>query len=159
MAEYLAWYRSLPFDMGATTATGLEAGIEAHGGSIHEGMWRTAAAKNTDSKANGALMRSAPLGIWGWRLREEDLCAAASADSRLTHPNPTCQHASAVYCLAIRHLVLNPGDDTGAFGTAKQWAGRLDAREIVDWLGLPEDDVDVAYHQRASRDAARWWLH
>jgi len=52
-------------------------------------------------------MRSAPLGIWGWRLDEADLVTAAMDDSRLTHPNLTCRHASALYCLAIRHLVRN----------------------------------------------------
>jgi len=144
--EYLALYKSIPFDIGNTTSTGLAGGLKAAGGAIHEGMWRASEKENTGSKANGGLMRTTPLGVWGWRLAEADLVAAASADSRLTHPNATCQYVSAVYCLAIRHLMLNPGDGNGAFETAKQWAKRLENEEIGEWLvGLVERNVDVGY--------------
>ena len=143
--EYLAWYRSSPFDIGNATTNGLSGGLAAAPGRVHEGMWRAAAAKNADSKANGALMRATPLGIWGGRVTEEDLAAAASADSALTHPNPTCRHASAVYCIAIRHLVRIPGDGAGAFTTAERWAERLHADEIVEWLRLAGADIDVGY--------------
>jgi ADP-ribosyl-[dinitrogen reductase] hydrolase len=143
--EYLAWLRSDPFDIGNATTNGLSGGLASAPGDVHEGMWCAAAAKNLDSKANGALMRAAPLGIWGWRVNEEALVAAASADSRLTHPNQTCQHASAVHCLAIRHLELRPGDGEGAFASAKEWAQRLHADEIVEWLGLARDNADAEY--------------
>jgi ADP-ribosylglycohydrolase len=143
--EYLKWYQSLPFDIGNTTATGLEGGLRAAPGTVHCGMWR-AAERSMGSKANGALMRVAPLGIWGWRIREDELVSAVSAECRLTHPNSTCQHASAVYCIAIRHLVLNPGDGVGAFARAKEWTKRLGNAEIVEWLGLAEQRIDVGYH-------------
>jgi ADP-ribosyl-[dinitrogen reductase] hydrolase len=131
--------------VGNATTNGLSGGLAAAPGRVHEGMWRASAAKNADSKANGALMRAMPLGTWGWRLDEEDLVAAASADSRLTHPNPTCQHASAVYCLAIWHLQRSPGDGFGAFTVAERWAERLDACEIVAWLALARDNVEAGY--------------
>jgi ADP-ribosyl-[dinitrogen reductase] hydrolase len=144
--EYLKWYQSLPFDIGNTTATGLEGGLRAATGTVHVGMWRAAEQQSMGSKANGALMRVAPLGIWGLRIREEDLVSSVSAECRLTHPNPTCQYTSALYCLAIRHLVLNPGDGVGAFARAKEWAEHLGNTEIVEWLGLAEQGVDVGYH-------------
>jgi ADP-ribosyl-[dinitrogen reductase] hydrolase len=147
--EYLAWYRSPPFDIGNATATGLEGGLAAAPGRVHEGMWRAAAAASAGSKANGALMRATPLGIWGGRMTEEDLAAAASDDSGLTHPNPTCRHASAVYCIAIRHLVRNPGDGAGAFTTAERWAERLGADEIVGWLGCARRSVDTGFYPHA----------
>lgn len=143
--EYLAWLHSDPFDIGNATRNGFSGGRAAAPGTVHEGMRHAAAAKNADSKANGALMRATPLGGWGWRLDEEAMVAAAMADCGLTHPNPTCKHASAVYCLAIRHLVLNPGDGAGAFAAAEGWARRLHADEVVEWLGLAGDDVDVGY--------------
>lgn len=144
--EYLKWYQSLPFDIGNTTATGLEGGLRGAPGTVHGGMWRAAERQSMGSKANGALMRVAPLGVWGWRLSEDDLVAAAMADCRLTHPNLTCQHASAAYCLAIRHLVLNPGDGVGAFATVKERTERLGNAEVVEWIGLAEQGVDVGYH-------------
>lgn len=98
------------------------------------------------SKANAALMHAAPLGIWGWRLDEADLVTAAMDDSRLTHSNATCRHASAMYCLAIRHFVLNPGDGVGAFARANAWAERLGNSEIVEWIDFAERNVDVGYY-------------
>ena len=147
--EYRAWLRSEPFDIGNATRNGLSGGLAASPGNIHEGMWRAAAAQNAESKANGALMRAAPLGAWGWRLNEEDLVAAAMADAGLTHPNPTCKHASAAYCLAIQHLVITPGDGVGAFAAAKVWADRAGAEEVLEWLGLAEENVDVGYWPQA----------
>ena len=147
--EYLDWLRSEPFDIGNATRNGLSGGRAASPGNIHEGMWRSAAEHNGGSKANGALMRATPLGIWGWRLSEEALVVAAMADSRLTHPNPTCQHASATYCLAIRHLVLHPGDGEGAFAAGERWAEHLGADEIVEWLGLARSDGYGGYVPQA----------
>lgn len=60
--EYLAWLHSEPFEIGNATRNGLSGGFVAAPGKVHEGMWRTAAAKNADSKACGALMRATPLG-------------------------------------------------------------------------------------------------
>ncbi len=147
--EYLAWLQSNPFDIGNATTNGLSGGLVAAPGEVHEGMWRAAAAANVGSKANGALMRATPLGIWGWRLTEKDLAAAASDDCRLTHPNRTCQSASVVYCLALRHLVLHPGDGEGAFAAAERWAEHVVADEIVEWLGHARDDVEVGYFPHA----------
>lgn len=143
--KYLQWHLSLPFDAGLTTSTGLAGGIGRPEDEIHEGMWQAAALANGGSKANGSLMRIAPLGVWGSRLSEEALVEAACMDSRLTHNNPVCQHASAVYCLAIRHLMRNPGDSAGAFTTAQEWAFRLGDSEVQDWLALAAEDVDVGY--------------
>ena len=46
---------------------------------------------NGGSKANGALMRAVPLALWGCRLEPEQLAAACSQDTRLSHPNQSCQ--------------------------------------------------------------------
>jgi ADP-ribosyl-[dinitrogen reductase] hydrolase len=144
-AEYLRWHRSRPFDIGGTTSTGLFGGEGQPAGRIHEGMWRAAEMHNSMSKANGGLMRIAPLGVWGWRLSEEALVEAACYDSRLTHSHPSCRHAAAVYCLAIRHLMNNPGDSKGAFRTAEEWAEKLDNSEVRHWLSQAADGEDVGY--------------
>ena len=143
--NYLMWYQSIPFDIGRTTSSGLSGGLKQPDGMIHRGMWAAAEQYNRGSKANGGLMRIAPLGVWGWRLSEEDLVKAVCQDNRLTHPNPTCQHCSALYCLAIRHLMLNPQDSEGAFQTAEEWAEALGNREVQEWLSLAERNVDVGY--------------
>jgi ADP-ribosyl-[dinitrogen reductase] hydrolase len=146
---YLRWFNSLPFDMGVTTRNGINGGFGTAEGRVHEGMWAAAAEENTRSKANGALMRVAPLGVWGYRLTEEALVEAACQDARLTHANETCQYASAVYCLSIRYLMNTPGDSAGAISVAERWAGKLANPEIAEWLELAARQVDVGYSPRS----------
>lgn len=81
-----------------------------------------AARQCMDSKANGALMRAAPLAVWGHRLPPAELAAAAAADVRLSHPNPACADASAAYCIALAHLIAHPGNAGGALAAACAWA-------------------------------------
>jgi len=50
------------------------------------------------SQANGALMRIAPLAIYGHRLPLEKLADLAQQDARLSHRNPICQ-VSFLACL------------------------------------------------------------
>jgi ADP-ribosyl-[dinitrogen reductase] hydrolase len=90
--SYRQWFESDPFDLGGTTTTGLSGGVGQPDGGVHEGMW-TAAWASMDSKANGLLMRIAPLGVWGHRIGESALVEAARLDAMLTHPHPTCQAA------------------------------------------------------------------
>jgi ADP-ribosylglycohydrolase len=146
---YLRWVRSQPFDMGTTTHKGLAGGFAQPAGRVHEGMWSAAVVGNGASKANGGLMRVAPLGAWGHRLSEEALVEAAFQDSRLTHVHATCQHCSALYCLAIRHLVLHPGDAEGAFERARACAAELGAEEAGGWLEQAGRNEDAGYHPRA----------
>lgn len=81
-----------------------------------------AQAQCTGSKANGALMRAAPLGVWAHRLEASAVAKLAQADADLSHPNPTCRDCNAVYCIAIAHLVAHPGDAQGALEAACTWA-------------------------------------
>jgi len=143
--NYLMWYQSIPFDIGRTTSSGLSGGLKQPEGMIHRGMWKAAEQYNRRSKANGGLMRIAPLGVWGRRVSAEEMVKAACQDNRLTHPNLTCQYSSALYCLAIRHLMLNPKDSEGAFQSAAEWAETLENQEVQRWLSLAEQNEDVGY--------------
>lgn len=61
---------------------------------------------NPDSQANGALMRVAPLAVWGVLHPETDVRIAAVQDARLTHIHPLCSVANAVYIGAVRDALL-----------------------------------------------------
>ncbi len=113
------------------------------------GMIPAAARGNMGSKANGALMRIAPLGVWGQYVEEEDLVAAASLDAQLTHCNPVCRMANGAYTVAIRHLVLNPKDHRGAFTAADNWIQFWRNPELMEWMQLAKNDVDVGYYPQA----------
>jgi ADP-ribosyl-[dinitrogen reductase] hydrolase len=143
--SYLDWHKSLPFDIGTTTHAGLSGGYSKKPGEIHLGMTKASGKENLGSKANGALMRVSPLGVWGSRLSESTLVSSVYQEARLTHPNEVCLQASAAYCLAIRHLMLNPGDSDGAFLTAKNWISESGNREMKKWILSAEADENVAY--------------
>lgn len=116
--NYRAWVASHPFDIGNATSAAL-GGTTVRGSAVADTVTKNAAKHNLGSKANGALMRASALGIWSVRLSVKEAVAAARADACLTHPNLTCQWATAAYVVAIRHLLLNPGDGVGAFGAAQ----------------------------------------
>lgn len=86
-AAYVGWRRSGPFDIGSTTSAGIAA-LERGGRAI------------SDSQANGALMRVAPIGIAcaGNPTRAAEW---AAADAGLTHPSAVCRAASAAFAAAL----------------------------------------------------------
>jgi ADP-ribosyl-[dinitrogen reductase] hydrolase len=139
--RYAAWVASDPFDIGGTTAASLgalrDAGFraiaEVHGPDV--AMERAAAARCMESKANGSLMRSSPLGVWGARFDDDDVIAAAAiGDAKLSHPNASCTGAAAAYAIAIASLVRAPGDRDAAIGRARAWVDAHAEDEVRAWL-------------------------
>src|SRR5207302_7922679 len=80
------------------------------------------AAANRASQANGALMRISPLGIWGAFRDPAEVAAAARKDAQLTHPNPVCQDASAVFAVTIAAAIRHALDSLQTFAHAQDWA-------------------------------------
>jgi ADP-ribosylglycohydrolase len=141
---YVDWFHSRPFDCGTTTSKAFgqsEIGVRVTAQLLEE----CARQRNLASKANGALMRSIGLGIWSWRLSAEDAANAAREDARLSHPNPSCQHANAAYVVAVRHLVLNAGDGDGALRAASAALADKGADEVRGWLREAESGAGPAY--------------
>lgn len=120
-AAYVAWGRSKPFDMGATTRAGLDA---------LAGRGRA----NPQSEANGALMRAAPIGIAAKGVPNR-AGAWARADAALTHPHPVCQSANAAFCAAIAVGVAG-GDRQAMFEAAYDWAIVHDGPEALPVRGV-----------------------
>ena len=92
---YVGGRVSGPFDCGGTIA----AALRGH--------------PNPDSQANGAMMRSSPLGIFGVNHSLAQVAEWARQDAALTHPNPVCVQANALFVMAIALAVAkgpNPGD-------------------------------------------------
>jgi ADP-ribosylglycohydrolase len=91
-AAYLDWFGSNPFDCGRTVAHALRGGF-----------------RNSESQANGALMRVSPLGILGANddVSPNELVAWAEQDAALTHAHPVCRQANVLFvealAWAIRH--------------------------------------------------------
>lgn len=137
-AEYVRWIESEPFDIGITTRNALWM-VEPHHlerGQAAQVARQAAALRNTGSKANGSLMRCMPLAVFGWRWGDDELAAAARADSELTHCNPACTDSVAAYVIALAHLVRAADARTGAaaFDAGARWARAHAGDEVRAWL-------------------------
>jgi ADP-ribosylglycohydrolase len=101
------------------------------------------------SKANGALMRATALAVWSTRVSLTEAIDAAKLDCQLTHPNLSCQYANAAYVVAIRHLVMQPGDRAGALQAAALTLEDEAASEVKSWFEHALADGDEPCHPLA----------
>lgn len=100
---YTWWFRSDPFDVGNTLRNALEAATEARFAVAVTAI--AAASRYRMSEASGALMRVAPLGIYGWQMNPDTLAEDAMLDAQLTHASPVCLGANAVFAIAIASAI------------------------------------------------------
>jgi ADP-ribosyl-[dinitrogen reductase] hydrolase len=63
-------------------------------------------------------------------------------DARLSHPNDACVGAAVAYVMAIRHLIVAPGDVRGAIMIAEASNPFEESRR---WLAEAKDGVCVPY--------------
>lgn len=101
--SYVEWLESGPFDIGSTTRRGLT-GVP-----------------DRDSQANGALMRVSPLGIFGAGRDVGDVALWGALDAAITHPNPVCRGASALFCAAVAHAVQHGPSPVELYGLMTEW--------------------------------------
>jgi ADP-ribosylglycohydrolase/fructose-1,6-bisphosphatase/inositol monophosphatase family enzyme len=138
--SYVRWCRSRPFDIGMTTQTALRC-TAALQEVTFESVSRRA---STTSQANGSVMRISPLAIYGAFMEPEQLGDMARKDSRLTHPHPACQEASAAFARAIAALIRGESREE-AWLEALRSAFNSDGREhgILGALKAAEDEEPV----------------
>jgi ADP-ribosylglycohydrolase len=101
---YVYWLDSGPFDCGMTVSSGLRG------------------RPNPGSQANGAMMRISPLGIFGANHPVEAVGDWARQDAALTHPNPVCLQASALFSMAIAQAIASGGYAEDLYQNIRQWA-------------------------------------
>jgi ADP-ribosyl-[dinitrogen reductase] hydrolase len=130
-ARYLRWGRSDPFDMGGTIGLAVMCMDDAEriGGDIVSAAY--ARPYEDRSQANGALMRHAVLGVWGWCLDPKRLADVVAADARLTHGHPVCQEASQVFVLALAETIREGLSARQAWDVALTWHRRYGAQSAV----------------------------
>ncbi len=110
---YARWRDSNPFDIGHATSAALSGASKALQQQRPVAEAATSAAL-TETQANGALMRVAPLGIYGTYLPPHELHKLARIDAGLTHPHEVCRAASGVFTAAIAFAI---GTGRGAEAT------------------------------------------
>ena len=102
--SYRFWLDSDPFDCGNTISTGLRG------------------QPNYNSQANGALMRISPLGIFGSNYSLATVGEWARQDAALTHPNPICLQANALFAMAIAHAIKTGAEPKSLYQDIVDWA-------------------------------------
>ena len=137
--HYLSWIDSKPFDIGSATSSALYVHKEQR---VIEGLanalQKRALQFNTDSKANGCLMRATPLGVAGFHMTLDNTIKMVKTDVRMTHPNIDCQDSTVAYVLAIRHLMLHPVDHLGAVKVAQDYLVSTN-QDVNGWLDCALD--------------------
>ena len=124
--RYGEWLDSGPFDCGNTIWQGLNG------------------ERNFESQANGALMRISPLGIFGAGRNLDDVAEWARQDASITHPNPVCQQANALFAMAIATAIAQGTDGKSLHG------------EIVSWT--VEHDVDPSLRRAVEAVDQEPWI-
>jgi ADP-ribosylglycohydrolase len=115
--QYIAWYRSYPFDIGQTCSLAFEVLSEYNneGSSTNElskedivHVKRQIHSLTSHSQANGALMRSSAIAAWVTPYLEctpEQAAEFAMEDAMLSHPHPICQETNAIYVYTLVNLL------------------------------------------------------
>jgi ADP-ribosyl-[dinitrogen reductase] hydrolase len=106
---YALWLNSGPFDCGRTVRRGL------HG------------QPNLASQANGAMMRISPLGIFGANYDLRQVAEWARQDAVLTHPNPVCLQANALFAKAIAYSISTGCGFQELYQQIAAWAREMEA--------------------------------
>lgn len=134
VARWAGWARSAP-DVGVQTRAVLSAAGTAPTAHRLTSAARAHHARTGRSAGNGSLMRTAPIAL-AYLDDADGLVDAAHRVSALTHHDPEAGEACALWCLAIRHAVLDGtldglrlAIDSLASDRARVWAARLDEAE------------------------------
>jgi len=65
---------------------------------------------DSESQANGGMMRISPLGIFGANHDMAQVAEWARQDAALTHPHPICQQANALFAMASAQAIRTGTD-------------------------------------------------
>lgn len=137
-AAYVRWRRSEPFDCGMATDQAFGRGVALGPGLAG----RLRARANQQTQANGSLMRSSPLGVFGATLPREELAKLAAADSTLSHPDPICQAACAVYVTTIADAITSGLPGAELYARALRFASDSKVKDTLEAAAkeLPPSD-------------------
>jgi ADP-ribosylglycohydrolase len=151
--RYVAWFEHA-FDVGNQTASALRT-IE-NGTSVTQAGRQVWHQSGRRAAGNGSLMRTTPIGVAYASCAVDVIVEESLADSLITHADPRCALACAVFNVAIAHgITSDPGN--GRNGRAMLDAGRTGmpiavARLRELWSDNAEDLVML---ERAEEDLVR----
>lgn len=110
---YIYWLDTEPLDCGVTVRSGLRG------------------RHNPNSQANGALMRISPLGIFGVNYALERVADWARQDAAITHINPVCLQANALFTMAITQAIRSGCSADSLYEQILAWANAMDVEPAL----------------------------
>lgn len=140
-SSYSEWYNSRPFDIGSTCCRAFSITPD-NDNKFANKMMKQANEASFVSEANGALMRVAPIALWSLTTPQQTLIHNAKLDAMLSHPNQVCQDCNAILCIAIAHLIKNPGDNMGALGTVEDYVNTHAHPKVREWFLKDSLNID-----------------
>ena len=126
--RYVAWFQHA-FDVGSQTSRALSAienGTPVTQAGLH--VWH---ASNRRPAGNGSLMRTAPIGVYFAASGTTAVIENALADSLITHADPRCALATAVFDVAIAHAIMSRSSSNPPSALDRGRAMVLAAREAL----------------------------
>jgi ADP-ribosyl-[dinitrogen reductase] hydrolase len=137
---YVYWLNSGPFDCGNTVSAALRG--RPTGG----------------SQANGALMRISPLGIFGANYTLAQVGAWAWQDAAITHPNPVCLQANALFAMAIAQAVRTGCSARDLYSSIAREATQMNAdRVLLDAIADAAEAPPPEYVQQMGWVRTAFW--
>jgi ADP-ribosyl-[dinitrogen reductase] hydrolase len=154
-AEFLAWYRSDPKDIGNTTRAALA--LVAEGVPPKEAGATVSRAIGDRGAGNGSVMRCAPVAI-RFSTDPARLVSASLASAAITHADRRCTWGAVAINQAIADL-LRGGDLDGVLAAAVLGVPDLDVRDAVLNAGdRPREQVKSGGFVLDTIGAALWCL-
>lgn len=152
----LAWYRSVPKDIGNTTVVALRA-LASGASPTESGEIALAARGERGAAANGAVMRCAPIAL-RFRKDSSELVQASLDSARVTHAESRAAWGAVAVNQALVHL-LSGGDIAGASTAAI--AGIPDTRvteAVLNAASMERDQVEAGGYVLETVGASFWAL-
>lgn len=155
-ANFVAWYRSGPKDIGIATSRALD--LIARGVPWQEAGEQLQRASSQGVAGNGTVMRCAPLALRFGSNRDR-LKWSSIDTARMTHADPRATWGAVALNQELVHL-LDGGDRSGLVDAAVYEVedGRV-VDAIVRATGMERDDVVSGGYVLDTLNAAFWSLH
>ena len=146
LGYYRQWLLSMPFTWGSTITSGLLDRPNYH------------------SRSNGALMRCAPIGIYGSNKQRGEVWRWATQDASMTHPSLLCSQAVGVFCYTISLAILGDMTPEDIYDSCLAWSANLkleaELDEVIRSAGdsCPSDYVNNPSDTTIALQNALWQL-
>lgn len=128
--NYIAWYKSAPFDIGNTTTKAF------NGAKNVFDILNNVVKYNKQSESNGALMRCASLGVWCHNMSPNQIKYCAERDTSLTHDSINCKEVVGIYLIGLAYLLKNFSAKTinKTFGALQEMKNNITEQTVLLWF-------------------------